>query len=1310
MCIRDSIVVARDGDDVTASGLTSEWRTPGTRWWAWWQTAPKAPDYAAYIYTDRPIYRPGQTVFFKAIVRRDEDAVLSLVDTGTPVTVRIRDARNNVVQTYDLTTNDLGSVNGAFDLAEGAMLGDYAVEVALDGTDGTASSHRQTFKVEDYRKPDYQVTVTPSTTRVTADERVQVAIKSEYFFGEPVPDADVEVNVFQLEERPWWDTREGKYIWYKGYQAAAKGKTDEAGAYTFSWQAQASNYAGYLNWRGSLRRSVWGIEATVNDGSNQTVSGFTVIEVYDAVEMITMDAHGYLHKPGEPFPIDVEVADVIDPDGALVAGRELELTLRRWMNGGYHKIVQSASMTTGEDGRASLDFTVEEPGYYHLRVDGEDRLGNAIGFETYVFAFSDLDARWYGRSSVLDIDADRETYAPGDTAQLLIESTLSGPALLTFERGTTRREQLIELSAPVTMISVPIQTDDAPNIFVTVHAWQAQDTALTEEIYYSLPDSRLYVASTESQVPVTDKTVMLTITPDKQTYAPREVATFTLRTTDTLSRPVSAEVSLALVDEAIFALSEELSGPIHEAFYYARQHIVRTYDALALARYLGYGNGRGGGGGDELAGNPRADFPDTAAWFPALRTDANGELVVAIPLPDSLTRWRLTAKAVTTDTQVGEAHINIVTQQEVIARPILPRVLTAGDTASLSTLLHNYAEVSQTLDVVFSPASLLADPDAVPPTQTVTLPPGGKAVIGWSVAVTGTGEVPVLVQAIAEDRVRDAVQVPLTIQPLAVPEVTTEGGQFQGALTATVTMPTGALAVSTVRLELSRSIAGTLLEGLEFLTGFPYGCVEQTMSKALPNAVVGRAIRQLGVSNPQLQADLPPKVHASLQRLYGYQHNDGGWGWWYDDSTDVYQTAWVVFGLVKTVEAGYEVDAGVIQRGVDWLNDNLATTDIRTRAYALYSMAVAGSPNVTETLALVAQVNESEADTGLDTFSRAGLALALHAAGEDAAAQTVMDVLAETVIRRTGVAYWGGEDYDGHYYQKTMASDTRNTALALSAFVEIQPDSPLIPDVVRWLMGQRKHNGWGSTNETAYTLIALTDHLLATSFSEAAAAMPFAVALNGETYLEGTLGRGEPAISIDIPAARLQPPETSTHGGENVLYVTYGGDGELYYVVSSRVYLAQAAIAADGQVGVTRTYLDPESHEPLTQVVPGALVEVQLEVTMPGDATYIIVEDHLPGGLEALNERLNTTSHVEMSYGELHYYWQDYGYNHKEVRGDRVSFFVTEFPVGKRTFTYFARATHAGTFTALPAEVSAMYDLTVWGRSESQVFVVEAEP
>ncbi len=1290
------LVLARSGNDISVSGLSDDWRSYGgwqSEWGWWWSPTPAAQKYAAHVYTDRPIYRPGQTVYFKAIVRQDDDALLSVLPEGTAVTARLRDARNNVVQTIELRSNNYSTINGQFLVAEGAMLGNYVIEVVVDG-----EAHRHSFQVQDYRKPDYAVTVTTDKEAYVTGETVSVNVEAAYFFGEPVANARTELRQFFLAENYDYGWREEsaapQYYWVKGSQPAQTGTTDGNGRLTFTLRADAGLYEGNrLDWRSNVRESLWAVEATSDDGSRQTVSGVRIVRVYSAAEIVTLNTDGYLHAPGNSFPIEAMVKTI---EGQPVNGRTVTLTLRRWSENSYsyNTIIQTHTLTTGADGKARLPFTIAQPGFYQIRATTKDRLGNYVEFLTYVYAFNYLEPGWYGQSDRLRVSADRESYAPGDTARLLVESSFSGPALLTFERGSTRREELVQLTAPATLLEVAIQPDDRPNIYVTVNAWEPQAGGIDENSYSSIPDSRLRIASVNLSVPVTDKTLLITITPDKEVYAPREEATFTVRVTNQAGVPVAAEVSLAMVDEAIFSLSSDQSGPIFNAFYSERSNQVRTYSALAPQRYLGGGGGMGGGGnGDGLAGNPRADFPDTAVWFPVLQTDFNGEATVTVTLPDSLTSWRLTAKGATADTQVGETTTNVTVRQDVVLRPMLPRALTAGDQVQLTALVHNYSNRAQTVAVELRAASSQFTLHNSPFTS-VTIPAGGVRVVGWPVTAVAAGSAPITITARLGDKVADAILLPLTIRPLAVPDFNTQTGQFRGELATTVDVPASALPLSSVRVELARSIAGTLLEGLEYLTGFPYGCVEQTMSRALPNAVVGRAFNRLGVGNPTLQIDLAAKINASTQRLYGFQHNDGGWGWWYDDVSHDYQTAWVIFGLATMREAGYEVDQSVIDRGVAWLNRNLNGMTLGTRAYALYSMAVAGQPNAEATLALLEQVEE------LDPFSQAGLALALHALGERPSALRVLDLLAATAVTSSsGLVTWPG-DYASAYDRQMMASTTRSTALALSAFAQIRPGSELEGGMVRYLMSQRKQQGWGTTNETAYAIIGLTDHLLATSFSESAAPTQYAVILNGETIASGSLGRGEPAVRLELFASQLR-------SGSNSLRITHSGAGQLYYAINSHLYVPQAEIAAAGDVMVQRSYT-PVDGTPLAELKPGQLVRVEVTVQMPLNGSYIMVEDHLPGGLEALNEQLNNTSHVAMAYDwqEPITYWQEYGYNYKEVRGDRVIFFITDFAQGTRTFSYMARVSHSGRFVAMPAQVSAMYDLALWGRSASSNFVV----
>ncbi|MBV7331137.1 Ig-like domain-containing protein [Chloroflexi bacterium TSY] len=1382
-------------EDYTVSGLTREWRSSNNRggWWWYWES--KVPHYAVHIYTDRPIYRPGQTVFYKSVVRRDNDAILSLLPPDTPVMVRIRDARDNVVQTTTHQTNEFGTLHGEFQIAEGAMLGDYAVEIVLSGPDANlaqdaevaadreasnaSEQFRQTFKVEEYRKPDFAVTVQTAKSRYVIGEEVEIQIETKYLLGEPVADAQLTIRHYSLTLYygfGWQPSDKTEYIWTRNNTSETVATTDQDGRFTTSIRAPHLNNHAHYHWGSSLRQTTWGIEVTVDDGSGQSVSNVAIVEVYNAAEKLTLEVASYVQKAGGPFDIDIAATTL---DGEPLPEHRLLLELRRWdqTGRGYSLVTDSFSFVTDEAGLIRAPLTIDVPGSYQLFLrDATPKKADSVNFQSYIYIAGEAQ-NWYSSldQTPLNIETDRDTYVPGERAQLAIESAFNGPALLTFERGTTRREKLIDLTAPLTLVEVEIEPEDAPNIFVTVNAWQKQDTTERDGWAINQPDALLFMDSVELTVPARNKRLNVTIMSDHDQYAPRDEATFKLLVTDFEGNPVQAELSLALVDEAIFTLSDDLSGDIFEAFYFKRQNAVRTYDSMVPIRWPG--GGGGGGGGGNGATPPRRDFPDTAQWIPSILTNAAGEASVTIALPDSLTSWRMTAKATTAnETEVGETFINITTHQPLVVRPILPASLTAGDRVHLSAVVHNYSEQSVAVDVLVrvdaadsregSPPSLqISATEGDPITQTVTVEPGASHIVGWQAVATQAGSVEMTVTAQLAERATDqdvahngstdessaqspsssttlydAVQLPLTIRPLAVPDVTTFIGDFSDEFTLDLELPADALDMSSVEIEVSRSIAGSLLNGLEFLTGFPYGCVEQTMSRALPNAVVGRAFEQLGMSNPNLKNDLPMLINAGIQRLYGFQHDDGGWGWWHDDKTDAYQSAWVLFGLSVTAEAGYEVDPDVVRRGVRWLALSLDGMDPRTRAFALYAMTRASA-----LIDLSEQFRESGRYTNdgqkilmgptlheqieqharglilnaapLEPFSQSALALVLNTLGDDKAARRILSQLAQTAIQDGTGLHWKSNRNDGAYYQKTMASATRSTALALSAFTQIWPDHSGIPDMMRWLMGQRRMSGWGTTNETSFAILGLTDFLLASQ--EHNRDVDYVIELNGHKVSQGQLGSNEPIAQLTLSRGQL-------HRGINEVHIRQlnqiaqsdedqqrEGDSEessrLYYLINQRTYLAKPNIVAAGTIQLTRTYQDPKTHEPLTQVKMGQLVEVKLQVDTSALSYYLIVEDQLPGGLEALNERLNTTPRVVYGRQQQESHWQFYGYNYKEIHNDRVSFFVTEMGAGQRTFTYLARATRPGAFVAMPAEAYPMYDPTVWGRSSSHSLTVAAD-
>jgi hypothetical protein len=265
-----------------------------------------------------------------------------------------------------------------------------------------------------------------------------------------------------------------------------------------------------------------------------------------------------------------------------------------------------------------------------------------------------------------------------------------------------------------------------------------------------------------------------------------------------------------------------------EVFYAPRPNMVRTFDSLRPSRWL-YPEGPGlGGGEEEAAGAPRRTFLDTAYWVPTVVTDENGEATVALTLPDNLTEWRALARAVTTDTLVGQATVRVVVSQDIVVRPALPRFLVQGDAITLTAVVHNFTQQPVSATVELDVEGLTKTGDAE---QIVHVPAGGSAMAGWPVAAEGPGEALVTVRTTATRGAkligRDAVELPLSVYPLTVPEAATFAGTLTPSRptdTITVTLPTDAIGgLSRLEINLAPSIAPGLLDGLEYLIDYPFG-------------------------------------------------------------------------------------------------------------------------------------------------------------------------------------------------------------------------------------------------------------------------------------------------------------------------------------------------------------------------------------------------------------------------------------------------------------------------------------------------------
>jgi len=1284
--------------------------------------------YSAYFYTDRAIYRPGQKVYFKGILRADDDARYSLPKDAKSLEVIINDDQGKELYKEKLPLNEMGTLHGELTLSEEASLGYYNISAQLgDQWFGTG------FQVAEYRKPEFQVVVETDRDQYVQGDEIAVNVEATYYFGGPVADADVHWTVltndyfFRWTGRGRYDFTDYDWTQYRYYGPAGEfvtegdGTTDEQGRFTFKVPADIAD---------KILSQAYTIEAAVTDVNDQQVASRTDAIVHKGLFYIGLAPQAYVGQVDEEQKVDVIT---VDWDSETVPNSDLTVVFYEhkwysvWEEGEdgrfYWKStvedtpVLTTTVTTDREGKAVAAFTPKKGGVYKIAASGKDKQGNEVRSSTYLWVSGYEFINWRRENhDRIDLVTDKKSYDVGDTAQILIPSPYAGPvqALLTIERGHIMEHKLLTLETNSDLIEVPILSEYVPNVYVSVVIVKGMDE--TE------PLASFKVGYAALPVSTEEKELKLTIKPDKDVqagehYGPGEMVTYDILAADHQGKGVEAELSLHLVDLSVLALADMPGADIVEHFWRERNLGVWTGMSLVLSvdrLNLQVAPEAKGGGGGEGEGAVRRRFPDTAYWNPAVVTDKDGQAQIQVELPDNLTTWRLGAKAVTADTQVGLTDVDVISTKDLLVRPVAPRFFVIGDKAELAAIVHNNSDQAVVAEVALKAEGVEVKGEA----QTVEVPARDKAKVIWSTAVQNADVAKLLFSA-KGGGLSDAIEIVLPIHHYSTPEVVATAGQVEEeerrvevvALPRRYDPTQGELTV-----EVDPSLAAGMRDGLRYLEHFPYECIEQTVSRFLPNVMTYRALKDLGVENKELEARLPQQVSVGLQRIYAWQRYDGGWGWWLADDSNLYLTAYVLFGLNEAQRAGFAVEEDVMERAASFLEDNLIRpTDVKapyqgnTQAFVLYVLAEYGEGDLGRTVALYQNRRL------LSNYGKAYLAMALDILAPEEKTRVdglLSDLTSAAIVSATG-AHWEEETID--YW--TMNTNTRSTAIVLDALARLAPESGLAPNAVRWLMVARKEGHWETTQETVWSIIALTDWMVATG--ELEADYSYQITLNGETIMEGVADKDnldEPQkiqvevadllqdVSNQVALERLEPSADQT------------GKGRLWYTMYLRYFLPVEDVKALNRgVIVARQYTlvdDPDELVDGAQV--GDVIRVRLTVIAPNDLHYVVVEDPLPAGCEALDTSLKTTSIVgeapEVSRVGPDRMW-DWGwgwwwFSHTELRDEKVVLFSTYLRKGTYEYTYMMRASVPGEFLVMPSVAYEMYFPEVFGRSDGGKFTV----
>ena len=391
------------------------------------------------------------------------------------------------------------------------------------------------------------------------------------------------------------------------------------------------------------------------------------------------------------------------------------------------------------------------------------------------------------------------------------------------------------------------------------------------------------------------------------------------------------------------------------------------------------------------------------------------------------------------------------------------------------------------------------------------------------------------------DAESDALELSFPVEPAGVAKTLAQSGvlaQNAEQVTANIAYPANTdAAAHSLHIELSPSIAGSLFSALDYLTTYPYGCTEQTMSSYLPNVIVAETLSRLQVNGRVDAADLRAKMQAGLERLKDYQHDDGGWGWWKEDASQVYMTAYVVSGLgmgSQFVPPTNE-QRQMLDRGKQYLHkalDQHPRMRPELRAAVVYALAEAGDTNLGD--ALDAQWSR-RSDMEPEALAMTGLAMLQM---QDTRAREIANLLASKAMHQGDLAFWKGSYVP--LLDTNYDNDSEATAYAMRLLTKTDPGSPLLAGAAQWLMLAR--NGgvwWDSTEQTAMVLFGLVDYLAASH--ELESDFTAEVLVNGHSagqrHFTSADALNGNSLGIDVDAAHLQA------GSNSVQVVRQGGSG-----------------------------------------------------------------------------------------------------------------------------------------------------------------------
>jgi len=1297
--------------------------------------------YVGYLYTERPIYRPGEEVSFKGIVRRDDDAQYQVPGTNPGIDLVIMDSQGKQILKNAITLNEFGTFASTFTLPATADTGDYGIQLVWHPRAGLDFSIAGTsFLVAEFKRPEFEVSVDTARPSYANGDTIDASANASFFFGGAVAGANVDWSVLSTPYAPR----------VKGYEQFSFADTDfhrfdivRSNVVRDPVRARGSAVTGAdgvakfgvpAALRGDEGAQQFTVSATVTDTTGQAVANSTTVTVHPGSYYAGIRPADYLATAGQPAEVDVVS---VDTDGKIVPNKAVTVKVyertwvttkeqtpegaRRYRSDPVDKLIDTQSTTTNAKGEGSVTVTPPRGGAVRLVAEITDEKGRTARASTYLWVSSGEFASWYvSNDDTIKLIADKDQYQVGDTAEILVPAPFAGATgLVTVERGKIHSESTQSFPTNSTRIRVPITDRSIPDVFVSVVLYRPPTDAD--------PVPRFKVGYVELKVSTEPRKLNVSIQPDRQQAKPGDKVHYDIRVTDAQGKGVQAEVSVAVVDKAVLSLAEDRNPDGLGAFWFERGLGVTTASSLSVS--INRSNdviseprqgGKGGGGLDSE--RVRQDFRNTAYWQAQLVTAADGTASVDVTMPDNLTTWRMQVRAISGNAMIGEGNNELLSTQPLLLRPALPRFLRVGDQVTLRLLVRNATDKATDVSVSLAAQGVDVAGDT---NRTTNVGPGESKTLEWPATVSVEGTANLKFSAKSASGLSDAVVQELPVALDVTPETTATGGVVKGyALFESIYLPGWALTKKgSLDVSVQPTLTGVLSGELVQFGPLPGVFDESTVDIAA--RIVATVAVQQAEKSAGINASRDARIDADLASLRTLQNGDGGWKWCSIGcrDSDPHVTGWALFAIGEARKAGRTFDGSALARAnayvLAYINRSVDVkypADPSDKAFMLYAVSTAG---LAETELPVMRALFEQYRSQLTNWGRAYLLLGISEAGQtksDAQVGQLLNDLATSVIPGANGNHW--EDRVSGVFGY---NDTRTTSVVLQALVHADPAHPLIEETVRWLMVARGAAPWQAPVNHAQVILALSEFAAGTG--ELGADFDFSVRLGEKAILAGHFAPsdGTKTASTTVPLKEI-PTGTSTLLS---LVRDFAKKGRLYYTLNLRYWTpAKEVEALNRGIAVSHEYsLLNDDKTRVSKAKVGDVVRVKVTVMTPADRNYVVVDDLLPAGFEPIDPNLKTTDpallaklNAERAAANrpegIDYYapWFGWYYNpfqQATIRDDRLTLRAVNLPKGVYEFVYYVRATAPGDFFVAPAHAEESLFPEVFGRSDSSRFVVE---